>query len=41
VDFASLTLAGYTRADLDGGRLVAGFGFDAGSGSDYLYLRLA
>lgn len=41
LDFASLTLAGYTRADLDSGRLVAGFGFDAGSGSDYLYLTLA
>ena len=41
VDFASLTLTGFTRADLDSGRVVASFGFDAGSGSDFLYLTLA
>ena len=36
---ASITLAGFTTADLAGGKVTASFGRDAASGSDYLYLR--
>ena len=36
---ASITLAGFTTADLAGGKLAASFGHDAASGSDYLYLH--
>jgi hypothetical protein len=36
---ASLTLAGYTVADLSNGRLTASFGHDPASGSDYLYVH--
>ncbi len=36
---ASITLAGFTTADLRNGRLVASFGRDAASGSEYLYMR--
>ena len=36
---ASITLAGFTQADLTNGRLSAAFGHDAASNSDYLYLR--
>ncbi len=35
---ASLTLAGYTRDDLDNGRLSASFGIESVSGSAYLYI---
>lgn len=35
----SLTLAGFTTADLASGKVTASFGHDAASGSDYLYLR--
>ena len=38
---ASITLAGFTRADLAGGTLTAFFGHDAASGSDYLYRHAA
>lgn len=38
---ASITLAGFTAADLAGGKVSASFGRDAASGSDYLYLRAA
>ena len=36
---ASITLAGFTQADLTSGRLSTSFGHDAASNSDYLYLR--
>ena len=36
---ASITLAGFTQADLTNGRLSTSFGHDAVSNSDYLYLR--
>jgi serralysin len=36
---ASLTLAGYSKADLDNGRLTTSFGQDPSSGSDYLYVH--
>lgn len=36
---ASITLAGFTQADLGNGKITASFGRDAASGSDYLYLR--
>ncbi len=35
---ASLTLPGYTKAQMDGGALTVLFGFDPGSGSDYMYV---
>ncbi len=35
---ASLTLNGYSKADLDAGRLVTVFGYEPVSGSDYLYI---
>ncbi len=35
---ASLTLAGYSKADLGNGRLTTSFGKDPSSGSDYLYV---
>jgi Ca2+-binding RTX toxin-like protein len=38
VDFASLTFAGFTRADLDSGRLGLVSGHDAASGSDFLLI---
>ncbi len=34
----SVTLAGYTSADLSNGRLATIFGQDPNSGSDYLYI---
>src|ERR1044071_2926371 len=34
---ASLTLAGYTQADLNNGRLSVLFGTDSASGSTYMY----
>jgi Ca2+-binding RTX toxin-like protein len=36
---ASLTLAGYTSADLNNGRLSASFGTDPASGSAYMYVH--
>ena len=36
---ASLTLAGYTQADLANGRLTVQFGTDAASGSAYMYIH--
>jgi hypothetical protein len=36
---ASLTLAGYTSADLNNGRLSVSFGTDPGSGSAYMYVH--
>lgn len=36
---ASLTLAGYTQADLNNGRLSALFGTDPASGSAYMYVH--
>jgi Ca2+-binding RTX toxin-like protein len=36
---ASLTLAGYTAADLSNGRLSVSFGTDPGSGSPYMYVH--
>ncbi len=36
---ASLTLAGYTRADLNNGRLSVNFGTDLASGSAYMYVH--
>ncbi len=36
---ASLTLAGYTSADLSDGRLSVSFGTDPASGSAYMYVR--
>jgi Ca2+-binding RTX toxin-like protein len=36
---ASITLAGFSQADLTSGRLSTSFGHDAASNSDYLYLR--
>jgi len=36
---ASMTLAGYTKADLDSGRVSAQLGTDAASGSNYLYIH--
>jgi len=36
---ASLTLAGYTQADLTNGRLTVQFGTDAASGSAYMYIH--
>lgn len=38
---ASVTLAGFSQADMASGRLLATFGHDAASGSDYLYIREA
>ena len=35
---ASLTLSGYTRADLDSGKLLVAFGNEPVSGSDYMYV---
>src|SRR5947209_4175896 len=35
---ASLTLAGYTTADLNNGRLSISFGEDAASGSSYMHV---
>jgi hypothetical protein len=35
----ALTLSGYTRADLDAGRLVQAFGTEPVSGSSYMYLH--
>jgi Ca2+-binding RTX toxin-like protein len=36
---ASLTLAGYTTADLSNGRLTISFGSDPTSGSSYMYVH--
>jgi hypothetical protein len=36
---ASLTLVGYTNADLSNGRLSVNFGTDPGSGSSYMYVH--
>lgn len=36
---ASLTLAGFNTGDLSSGRLTTSFGHDAGSNSDYLYVK--
>ena len=36
---ASLTLAGYTTADISSGRLSVSFGVDASSGSSYMNIR--
>jgi Ca2+-binding RTX toxin-like protein len=36
---ASLTLSGYTQADLTNGRLTVQFGTDAASGSAYMYIH--
>ena len=36
---ASLTLAGFSKADLTSGKFSTPFGHDAASGSDYLYIR--
>jgi Ca2+-binding RTX toxin-like protein len=36
---ASLTLAGFTQADMADGRLSVGFGNDAASGSAYMYIH--
>ncbi|MBV9251501.1 MAG: hypothetical protein JO227_19915, partial [Acetobacteraceae bacterium] len=36
---ASMTLAGYTKADLDSGRISIAFGSDPASGSNYLYVH--
>ena len=36
---ASLTLAGYTQADLTNGRLSVSFGTDSASGSAYMYVH--
>jgi Ca2+-binding RTX toxin-like protein len=36
---ASLTLAGYTSADLNNGRLSVSFGADPASGSPYMYVH--
>jgi Ca2+-binding RTX toxin-like protein len=36
---ASLTLTGYTHADLTNGRLTVQFGTDAASGSAYMYIH--
>ena len=36
---ASLTLSGYSQADLNNGRLSVGFGTDPGSGSAFMYIR--
>ncbi|MBV9247810.1 MAG: S-layer family protein [Acetobacteraceae bacterium] len=36
---ASLTLAGYSTADLSNGRLSVTFGFDGASGSSYMYVK--
>jgi hypothetical protein len=38
---ASLTLEGYTQADLTNGRLGVSFGQDAGSGSSFMYVHAA
>jgi hypothetical protein len=38
VPTASLTLAGYTSADLSNGRLSVTYGFDPASGSNYMYV---
>lgn len=38
---ASITLAGFSTADLASGKVTASFGRDAASGSDYLYLHAA
>jgi hypothetical protein len=36
---ASMTIAGYTQADLSNGRLSVIYGHDAGSNSDFAYLH--
>lgn len=36
---ASLTLAGFTKADMAAGKVSATFGHDQSSGSDYLYVK--
>ena len=36
---ASLTLTGYSRADLTNGHLTVSYGTDTASGSDYMYIR--
>jgi len=36
---ASVTLAGFSKADLASGKVTASFGHDAASGSDYLYVH--
>ncbi len=36
---ASITLAGFTRADMASGKVSASFGHDPASGSDYLYVH--
>lgn len=36
---ASVTLAGFSRADMASGKIAASFGHDAASGSDYLYVH--
>ena len=36
---ASLTLSGYSQADLNNGRLSVSFGTDSGSGSSYMYIH--
>lgn len=38
---ASVTLAGFSRADMASGKIATSFGHDAASGSDYLYIREA
>ncbi len=38
---ASVTLAGFSRADMASGKIAASFGRDAASGSDYLYVHAA
>lgn len=38
---ASITLAGFSRADMASGKVSATFGHDTASGSDYLYLHSA
>jgi hypothetical protein len=38
---ASLTLVGYSSADLSDGRLAVSFGTDAGSGSSFMYVHAA
>jgi Ca2+-binding RTX toxin-like protein len=36
---ASMTLVGFTQPDLTNGRLSVSYGFDAGSGSNYMYIH--
>lgn len=38
---ASITLAGFSAADLTNGKITASFGQDTASGSSYLYLHKA